>query len=134
MSLIAQILSPFNRPQPLPALGLLLLFRSPRYLLNFQIYNKPSHQYSGMFDLLFMSICDNDIPGGKLCFNLSALSASFSTRVYKNLRHRILNLIWFVFCDFLIRAAVTNDPSQHSETAMIADEEGQIAGRARRRV
>ena len=33
-------------------------------------------------------------PGGKLCFNLSAFSESFSTRVYRNREHRTLNLIW----------------------------------------
>lgn len=47
-----------------------------------------------------------DILGGKLCFNLSALSVSLSTSVYRNRRHRTLNLIC---CDLrfrFIRAAV----------------------------
>ena len=35
-----------------------------------------------------------NIPGGKLCFNLSAFSESFRTNVYRNREHRTLNLIW----------------------------------------
>lgn len=38
-----------------------------------------------------------DVPGGKLCFSLSAFSESFSTNVYRNLEHRTLNLIWWGF-------------------------------------
>lgn len=35
------------------------------------------------------------VPGGKLCFNLSAFSESFNTSVYMNREHRTLNLIWW---------------------------------------
>lgn len=45
------------------------------------------------------------IPGGKLCFNLSALSESFSTSVYRKRLHRILNLMSEFLDDFLTRAA-----------------------------
>lgn len=45
------------------------------------------------------------LPGGKLCFNLSALSESFNTSVYRNRLHRILNLMSEVLEDFLTRAA-----------------------------
>ena len=36
---------------------------------------------------------DSHIPGGKLCFNLSAFSESFNTSVYRKREHRTLNLI-----------------------------------------
>ena len=45
------------------------------------------------------------ILGGKLCFNLSALSESFSTSVYRKRLHRILNLMSELLEDFFTRAA-----------------------------
>ena len=39
--------------------------------------------------------CNDHVPGGKLCFNLSAFSESFNTNVYRKRWHRTLNLIWW---------------------------------------
>jgi hypothetical protein len=43
--------------------------------------------------------------GGRLCLSLSAFSVSLRIKVYKYRLHRTLNLMSFVFVDFLIRAA-----------------------------
>ena len=48
---------------------------------------------------------EHNLPGGRLCFNFSAFSASLSTNVYRSLRHRTLNLICDVFLLRLILAA-----------------------------
>ena len=51
---------------------------------------------------------EESVPGGRLCFSLSALSASLSTSVYRYRLHLTLNLIWFDLRDFLMRAAVSS--------------------------
>lgn len=70
------------------------------------------HIYAFLAFLFFLLISSIFREGGRLCFNLSALSVFASSRVnvYRNLWARILNLIAFCpgFEDFLIRAEVAS--------------------------
>lgn len=97
----------FPRKLSMPARRLSCRNSLPLLILLWNIRHREPYFNPAISIITSSSHCSfYNLPGGKLCFSLSAFSESFRTSVYRKRVQRTLNLIWFVLRLRWIRPAV----------------------------